>query len=78
MFSALSSNSDIADEVGTSHLGQFRNSPAIWSDQKSSKTPSEGTVILSARIAIFSKFARGHDSRISKEESYAGSNSCTS
>jgi hypothetical protein len=27
------------------------------------------------RIAIFSKFVRGHDSRISKEESYAGSNS---
>jgi hypothetical protein len=37
--------------------------------------PSDGMVIRSARIATFSKFARGHDSRIRKEESYAGRNS---
>jgi hypothetical protein len=54
---------------------QFRNSPAIWSDQKSSKMPSEGVLIMIARRAIFSKFARDHDSRIRKEESYAERNS---
>jgi hypothetical protein len=37
--------------------------------------PSEGMLIMSARRAIFSKFARDHDSRIRKEESYAERNS---